>query len=234
MIRDPRVRAGLSVNSRGLETDAACLGAWPGRFSGGRGSHPIGLVTTGFLIHADHGETPSALAPLFESGEKPILITGGTAVWTRVKEFYATAVDALRILGCPAILVTRRRDWLPGVLPRNVTWCEYLPIGRVLGNVAGVVHHGGLGILAEALEAGIPQMVLPSGADRTDTARRLAALGVADLLLPPQWRPALVAERLCRLLAEGDVRRRCEALRERMAANRDAAKLAASLIERLH
>ena len=42
-----------------------------------------------------------------------------------------------------------------------------------------MVHHGGIGTCAQALRAGIPQLVLPWGVDQFDNALRLKKLGVA-------------------------------------------------------
>jgi UDP:flavonoid glycosyltransferase YjiC (YdhE family) len=41
------------------------------------------------------------------------------------------------------------------------------------------MHHGGVGTLAQALAAGVPQLVVPHGWDQFDNAVRLRRLGVA-------------------------------------------------------
>jgi UDP:flavonoid glycosyltransferase YjiC (YdhE family) len=78
-----------------------------------------------------------------------------------------------------------------------------------------VIHHGGIGTLAQALAAGVPQLVLASGFDRPDNATRLQRLGVAEHLPPSCWKPAAAVEALRRLLESPDVRERCIATRER-------------------
>jgi hypothetical protein len=48
----------------------------------------------------------------------------------------------------------------------------------VLPHCAAIVHHGGVGTLAQGLAAGVPQLVMPMGFDQPDNATRSSALGV--------------------------------------------------------
>jgi rhamnosyltransferase subunit B len=48
--------------------------------------------------------------------------------------------------------------------------------------MAAIIHHGGMGTSARTLSAGVPQLVLAFGAERSDTAQRLTRLGVAEFL----------------------------------------------------
>jgi hypothetical protein len=82
--------------------------------------------------------------------------------------------------------------------------------------MSAIIHHGGIGTCAQALAAGIPQLILGIGADRPDNAFRLQHLGVAEFLPPPRWQPASVAEALQRLIGNAEVQGRCQALAERI------------------
>ncbi|WFE26144.1 DUF1205 domain-containing protein [Solwaraspora sp. WMMD791] len=53
-----------------------------------------------------------------------------------------------------------------GPLPRNVRVTGWLPLAPALANCAAVVHHGGSGTMMTALGGGVPQLVLPHGADQ--------------------------------------------------------------------
>ncbi|KAA2261320.1 DUF1205 domain-containing protein [Solihabitans fulvus] len=53
-----------------------------------------------------------------------------------------------------------------GELPPNVRAVGWAPLGALLETCSGVVHHGGAGTTLTALAAEVPQVVLPSGADR--------------------------------------------------------------------
>ncbi|MBV9843748.1 MAG: DUF1205 domain-containing protein [Kutzneria sp.] len=51
-------------------------------------------------------------------------------------------------------------------LPPNVRSVGWVPLDQLLATCAAVIHHGGAGTTLTALDAGIPQLVLPDGADR--------------------------------------------------------------------
>ncbi|MER5704795.1 nucleotide disphospho-sugar-binding domain-containing protein [Micromonospora sp. NPDC002296] len=77
-----------------------------------------------------------------------------------------------------------------GALPDNVIRAGYLPLSTFLDSCALVVHHGGSGTTAAALHYGVPQLLLPEGADNPLVARRVVdrkaglALSPADLDVP--------------------------------------------------
>jgi UDP:flavonoid glycosyltransferase YjiC (YdhE family) len=97
-------------------------------------------------------------------------------------------------------------------------------------HISAVIHHGGLGTLACAMAAGVPQLVLPKGADRPDNAARLQKLGVAEFLPPPNWRPELIAEALMRLVSSPMVAEKCRTVAERLS-GKDGAEAACQVIE---
>ncbi|MEC3975003.1 nucleotide disphospho-sugar-binding domain-containing protein [Amycolatopsis sp. H20-H5] len=53
-----------------------------------------------------------------------------------------------------------------GTLPPNVQVAGWIPLPALLRVSSALVHHGGSGSTLGALVAGLPQLVLPSGADR--------------------------------------------------------------------
>ena len=86
---------------------------------------------------------------------------------------------------------------------------DYLPFGEVLPHAAAMVHHGGMGTLAQTLRAGIPHLVMPMVNDQMDNAARLADLGVAEILKPNAFRARTAADKLDRLLKSNEVQAKC-------------------------
>jgi rhamnosyltransferase subunit B len=72
-----------------------------------------------------------------------------------------------------------------------------------------VVHHGGIGTTAEALRAGIPQLIAPYAFDQFDNGRRAQKLGVAEVVLPRQMTVRRLHNRLDRLLSSNAVAQSC-------------------------
>jgi UDP:flavonoid glycosyltransferase YjiC (YdhE family) len=94
---------------------------------------------------------------------------------------------------------------------------RYAPFGVLLPQAAALVHHGGVGSSAQALRAGIPQLVLPVGYDQFDNALRLELLGVAATVQPPQQNPTCMAAPLAALLGKPLVQQACQRAAARLA-----------------
>jgi UDP:flavonoid glycosyltransferase YjiC (YdhE family) len=65
-----------------------------------------------------------------------------------------------------------------GPLPANVVVEGWIPLHALLPSCAAIVHHGGSGTTAAALDAGIPQVVVPHGADQPYNAHLIAKRGL--------------------------------------------------------
>jgi UDP:flavonoid glycosyltransferase YjiC (YdhE family) len=79
------------------------------------------------------------------------------------------------------------------------------------------VHHGGIGTLAQALRAGVPQLVTPMNFDQPDNAMRLARLGVSRSLRLTRYTAPAAAQKLSELLESTEVAARCRAVARRFA-----------------
>lgn len=69
-------------------------------------------------------------------------------------------------------------DASAGELPANVHAVPWIPLTAVLPSCAAAVHHGGAGTTFSVLDAGVPQLVLPHGADQHLNAELVSRLGV--------------------------------------------------------
>src|SRR5205823_5729755 len=107
------------------------------------------------------------------------------------------------------LLLTRFPEQVPEGLPETICHVAYAPFSQVLPKAAALVHHGGIGTTAQALAAGIPQLVMPMAHDQPDNAARLERLGVGRTLYPKAYRGPAVAQRLGELLASEQVARCC-------------------------
>jgi UDP:flavonoid glycosyltransferase YjiC (YdhE family) len=65
-----------------------------------------------------------------------------------------------------------------GTLAPHVRVAGWIPLNTLLRSCAAIVHHGGAGTTLTALDAGVPQLVLPSGADRYINAAAVRDRGV--------------------------------------------------------
>jgi UDP:flavonoid glycosyltransferase YjiC (YdhE family) len=148
------------------------------------------------------------------------------------REFFRESADACRILGRKGLFLTRFRKQVPDALPENIRHYDYLSFDALLPRVGAIVHHGGIGTLAAAIEAGMPQLVVPRAHDQPDNAARLSRLGVGTTLAPTTYRGKPVAARLRDLLTSESTRTACAGARWKIRAERSL-EIACGLVEDL-
>jgi UDP:flavonoid glycosyltransferase YjiC (YdhE family) len=189
------------------------IGAWPDWFTANEPDWPdwLDLVTPGFLSMDDLKEKPipDELEQFLQAGDPPVLITGGTGTYLN-KGFYAACIEGCLLAGRRGILATRFREAIPDSLPPQIKWFPHLPFVSLMPRLAAIIHHGGMGTLALAIRAGIPQLILAVGADRPDNAERLQRAGIGEYLPLPKWKPELVVKALERLIDSPSVLAACQ------------------------
>jgi UDP:flavonoid glycosyltransferase YjiC (YdhE family) len=132
------------------------------------------------------------------------------------RAFFAEAVRCCRLLGRPGLLITPHADDVPPGLPAGVLHRAFAPLGPVFAQAAALVHHGGVGTMAHALAAGLPQVVSPIVGDQYDLGYRMERLGVGAMLTDWPLRAERMAGAVRRLTGSARVRARCAALRARV------------------
>jgi UDP:flavonoid glycosyltransferase YjiC (YdhE family) len=107
------------------------------------------------------------------------------------------------------VLVTVGPDGDPsalGPLPDSVRVHRFVSQGVLLAHVDAVAHHGGSGTMLGALSHGLPQLVLPHGADQFLNAQALIDSGAGRCLTPQEITPLSVAQAIDALLNTPDYR----------------------------
>lgn len=205
------------------------LGLWPEWYAPNDPSWIFEVTPVGFVWNPEFvtGELPEEVREFLADGEPPVLITHGTSEPSK-PEFFSASVEACRLLGRKALLVTGKAQ-VPADLPPCVKWFEYIPFASLLPHIGAIIHHGGIGTLNHSLAAGVPQLVLGYGFDRPDNGMRLQRLGVGGYLPPARWRGDLVADALRRATSP-EVRERCRELAKRLKNTADPADVACDLI----
>ena len=97
-----------------------------------------------------------------------------------------------------------------GGVPANVKVEAWVPQAELLPHVDLVVHHGGSGTTLGALASGVPQLVVPQGADQYTNADAVATAGVGAQLLRDDFSAEAVAATARHLLADGSFRGEAE------------------------
>ena len=71
-----------------------------------------------------------------------------------------------------------------GTLPSNFHHAAYLPGPAMAERCDLMVHHGGHSSVMTGLSAGTPAVIIPTITERESNARRLAALGAGEIVMP--------------------------------------------------
>jgi UDP:flavonoid glycosyltransferase YjiC (YdhE family) len=109
---------------------------------------------------------------------------------------------------------------------------NYSPLREVLPKCRAIVHSGCMGTSAQALWAGLPQVVNPRVNDQPDLARRLERLGVAKTLRIRKFRREHLVEQLRSILSDNNLKMRCEEVRKHVVAYPPAAVTIADCFEK--
>lgn len=176
------------------------LHAWSPHLLPAPADWPAEARPTGFwTLPADAAWTPpEPLARFLADGDPPVYVGFGSAVGGDPEALTAAVLEAVRLTGRRAVLATGWGALRPGRPADGVLVIEEAPHDRLLPRVAVAVHHGGVGTVAAALRAGVPQVVRPFLGDQPFWAARLHRLGVA----PPPLTGRLRPERLAAAIAD--------------------------------
>ena len=173
---------------------------------------PRPLAEGVFALHDPHLQAalPPELERFLLEGTAPLVLTPGSGN-RQAGRWLARAVQAARRLGLRALLLTPHREQVPEPLPPGMLWLPYVPLRAVLPRAAALVHHGGIGTTAEALRAGVPQVIVALAYDQFDNAARVEALaaGIGVRGGAAGARPRVLAASLRRLLSDDRIRAGC-------------------------
>jgi UDP:flavonoid glycosyltransferase YjiC (YdhE family) len=170
---------------------------------------------------------PDDLLEFCRAGKPPVVFTFGTGM-QHGKELFRVALKCCKTLNVRGIFATKFLSQLPEALPQSVRQCSYAPFSQLFPECAAVVHHGGVGTTAQALGAGVPQLILPFAWDQPDNAFRVKNLGAGDWIGPHSSGGELAAALAGVITSERQVR--CRELAQRFDRS-DALTKAAEWIE---
>ncbi|UVS77003.1 glycosyltransferase [Actinokineospora sp. UTMC 2448] len=165
---------------------------------------PPSLQDRAFLAATDRIELRPV--PYSEPGPRSwagplVYLTLGTAFGT--PELLRTAITALAGLGVPVVVATGRVSPSDlGPLPDTVSAYPWVAQADLLPHATLAVHHGGSGTMMSALAAGVPQLLLPQGADQFANADALHTAGVGVRLLPQDASTDAIADHAAKLLSD--------------------------------
>ncbi|HZQ85438.1 MAG TPA: glycosyltransferase [Acidimicrobiales bacterium] len=200
-----RVSPGLAGVYRGLTADI-----WPGGLN-------VRDVDAG--ARASLRPCPLPIGPAQPTEVPTVYVTLGTMYGG------ATAVFAEVLRGLASapvqVVVTVGADQDPRALDgiaANARIERYVPHDELLPACSAVVHHGGSGTMFGALAHGLPQVVLPQGADNYVNGDAVAAAGLGVTLRPNDVSAEAIRDAVDMALHDGSVAASARRVAEEIAA----------------
>lgn len=216
-----RSRLGLAAERRFMRywwnSPELVFGLFPDWYVAPKPDWPPNVLQPGFPLPplAEAEELPDDLSNFLDAGEPPLAFSQ-SSIASDARQFFATSLETVRRMRRRAVFLTPHADVLPDPLPEDVHYKPHASLDKLLPRCAAHVHHGGMGMIAHTLRAGIPHLTVPGIFDQPDNAARLAPLGVSANLVRKAYRPNRAVDRLNALLASSDVAAACRDYAERM------------------
>jgi rhamnosyltransferase subunit B len=199
-----------SVFGQWMHSPIAGVTLFPEWFAPAASDWPAQVVSGGFpLFDGDMtAGIPPALKVFVEDGPAPVVFMQGTAAVDE-RGFFKAAARACDEAGVRGVFLGRVDASFAHGDSASFHVEPYAPFGWLLPRARALVHHGGIGSCAQALRAGIPQLIAPRAYDQFDNAMRLERLGVGFSLGGGAAPLERMGTRLLELLGNGAVGRAC-------------------------
>jgi UDP:flavonoid glycosyltransferase YjiC (YdhE family) len=138
---------------------------------------PVGYPYSDAAYAGNDVDTAVALEFLSAStGAPKVIATLGSFIGFSQEGFWHGMATMAKARGWHLLLLgSNGQDFDAGP---NVLGIGHAPLSRLIGNADMMIHHGGIGTMYAALNAGIPAVVVPHAFDQTYNARLAEALGV--------------------------------------------------------
>lgn len=206
-------------------------------------AEPIGagmrrMQCVGFpLLDHEHHQEGNEVDDFVRRHGPPIVFAPGTGIQD-IEAFCRPLEDACRALDAPGILLSkhghevfRRLRTAPELPILHVEFVDDL--AWLLANAKLLIHSGGIGTIAQAIRAGIVQIIRPIANDQPRNALRVVMNGLGGLLAGAAYTGEDIAVTYHELAAS-ELHQQCRAHYAEQVRGEDGAANAAALLAKLH
>jgi rhamnosyltransferase subunit B len=176
------------------------------------------LYCTGFPFLLEGSPEDGALGEFVSKHGPPLVFTPGSGT-TSVAPFFEKALRVCEAAKLPGILLSRQHFSVTAART-PIMKADFVDLAKVLPNAQLLVHHGGIGTTAQALRAGIPQIIVPDRFDQPDNAIRIANLGLGAAMMKDDQSPDDWAQLIRHLCTDAGTRQRLKAVSKAIASDR--------------
>lgn len=183
---------------------------------------PPSVHVTGFCFWDTPAgwEEPEELSAFLDSTVPVVAVCSGSMAPTirdAFSPFFQTSVAAVLRSGARALVIGAAPGVLPDPLPDDVCAVPFAPFSHIFPRCATVIHHGGIGTVAQALRAGVPMLVVPWGVDQFLSGMQVERIGAGRWMRRSTFTSDRVVPILDALVHQGHYRACVQALADRIA-----------------
>ncbi|ACS86259.1 glycosyltransferase [Musicola paradisiaca] len=195
------------------KTDAELLCLFPQWFASPLPDWPANLHQVGFPLFNLLNQQEQDETGAFIAQAKTVILMPSWALQVNTTLIVALA-KKIRRLGYQCLVVGAPNPQFGD--DSGIRFEKHINLAQYLHQFKAIIHHGGIGTIAQSFAAGIPQMVLPSAFDQFDNARRVTAMKCGLSLTEAE--AGHMDRRLKRLLNDPDIAENCQRIRARFLA----------------
>lgn len=151
-----------------------------------------------FFLNLEEAKLDEKLENFLESGKAPIVISFSSMPLKNPTLFKKKLVKALKETNNRAVVLTGTSG-MTFEGEENIFAVEKAPHRLIFKRAKGIIHHGGVGTMSEALISGAPQLVMPFTVDQPFWAHKLYSKGYS---INPLKEKELVTSDLIKALKE--------------------------------
>lgn len=142
------------------------------------GDWPESLKMTGFCFWDRPVDWQfSETLKTFFCGVKPVVAVTAGSVAPEERalflSYYQTSIESILACGARALVVNAPENIAFSEQRDEVLQLPFVPFSEVFPACAAVIHHGGIGTIAQCLRAGVPSLVVPGGVDQPFNAAQV-------------------------------------------------------------
>jgi rhamnosyltransferase subunit B len=222
------------VFTRWIHSPDRVVCAVPTWFAESQTDWPINSLSASFPVsQTSESWTPSAaLAAFLADGEAPVVVSACTGAGA-ASTFFQRAIEAARLANQRVILVSRFQNQIPQPLPSFAFLIDYAPFDKLFAHASAIIHNGGIGTMALAMRAGLPQIIVPFAYDQFFNGMRLVALG-GGMVVRRQRTPEALADAIRKMLKSEKATQACAKLQAQTRATSDGLQQMVRMLESLN
>ena len=143
-----------------------------------RDDWPEYIQLTGFCFWDGVGDWqfPETLKAFLQGGKPVVAVTAGTVASddrALFVPYYKVSTESILACGARALLINAPDIDVSPEQREQVLHLPFAPFSQVFPACAAVIHHGGIGTIAQCLRAGVPSLVVPGGMDQPFNAAQV-------------------------------------------------------------